>query len=536
MVSLVLAAALAAAPAAPSDEPVAVVDGRAVTAADLRAARDQARARGEPALPAPAVLQRAIDAALLEADGYRAGLARDPEVMVQVETARRRAAADRLVAKELAPAAAPTEAQLREMFHAGADEVDLGLVVVATAGEAAAVRGRLEKGAKLADEARASLNPETQRAEGRLAARRRLDLPPQLAAAAFSGPVGPWQGPLALERGHAVFRVEARRVADEKDLPARRDALLAFGEKRGLSQVKGHYLQQLRARSGVKVDEAFLLATAGRIEGTPAELDHVVAKVGKRAIRYRDVSAELSRLFGPRGGHGTGGKMKIDLAWLLVDQALLEDEALARGHGKAPEVAAAARRAERSAVLTTHVARLTAAVPAPTDAEVERAYQARLGEYGAPGSRRCSHLLLPTRERAADVQRRIVSGEVSLEEAARGESMDEVTAPQGGLIGEVDDRRLEALAAAEPRLAAAIRDARAGEVSAPVQSKAGWHLVRCDAAIAPHPRPLAEVRPEVVSRLRTERADAAVRDRVAALRRAAKIRIDEAALARAGLS
>jgi peptidyl-prolyl cis-trans isomerase C len=377
MVLPLLAALLASAPA---DETVATVNGRAVTAADLRVRREAPRPHGQPAPPAPAVLRDAIDAALVEEDGYAAGLARDPEVVAQVVAARRRAAADRLVATEIAPAAAPTEAQLLELFHAGADEVDLDLVVLAGDEAARAARARLEKGGSLAEEARASLGPESQRSGGRLAAKRRAELPAALATAAFAAPLGSWSGPLDLSPGHAVFRVTGRRIGDEKDFPARREALRAFAEKQGVARVKAHTVRQLRARDRVALDEAFLLSTAGRVEGSPAEMERVVASVGGHPIRYRDVAAELTRVFGgSSGGHGMGGKLKVDLAWLLVDQALLEKEALARGHGKAPEVAAAAARAERAAVATLRARRLGADLPARV-AELRRSASIRIDD------------------------------------------------------------------------------------------------------------------------------------------------------------
>ncbi|HSN90502.1 MAG TPA: peptidyl-prolyl cis-trans isomerase [Anaeromyxobacteraceae bacterium] len=371
---------LAALSASPAGEAVATVNDRTVTSADLQARRDAPRPHGQPAPARPALLRDAIDAALLEADGYAAGLARDPEVAGQVDAARRRAAAERLVREEIAPAAAPSEAQLLELFHAGADEVDLELVALAGEEAARAARARLERGGSLAEEARASLQPESQRSGGRLAPKRRAELPPALAAAAFSAPLGSWSGPVALSPGHAVFRVVARRIADEKGFPDRREQLRAFARKQGTEQARAHALRQLRAREKVALDEAFLLSTAGRVEGSPAEMEQAVAVVGGRAIRYRDVAAELTRLFGGRTGvHGMGGKLKVDLAWLLVDQALLEKEALARGHGDAPEAKAAAALAERRAVAALQARRLGPAL-ADRLAELRRTARIRIDE------------------------------------------------------------------------------------------------------------------------------------------------------------
>ena len=93
------------------------------------------------------------------------------------------------------------------------------------------------------------------------------------------------------------------------------------------------------------------------------------------------------------------------------------------------------------------------------------------------------HILLRTdgarseqlaRERAADLRRRIASGQISFEDAARQYSQD-ASAPQGGELGWV------AAGQFVPEFEQAMDNLDIGQVSQPVQSRFGVHLIRVDA-------------------------------------------------------
>lgn len=532
MNTLLVALVLASAPAAPpADEVVARVDGTAILGSELRDRIVSTRAAGGTAAPEPLV-EDLINEVVMAAEGYKLGLAKDPEVVAAVAQERRRLAGIRLVDKEINTAANLDDAQLQAMYHLGADSAHLLLIVLPSKADAEAALGRLRKGGKAADEASHSLDPATLNA-GDYGTRSRGQLPTELEGPAFAVPLNVWSGPVALSLGFGVFQVLERSVADASGFAAKREDLKRFAEAQARTRYKTHYVAQLRKAAGVKVDEDFLKTTGTRLGVTPKEADHVLATVGGRPIKYGAVVEEVRRIWGGKeGGHASGPGVKTEIAWSLVDTALLEDDAVKRKLHELPEIVAASKKREREAVVRALSARERKAVPAPPDAEVEAYYRQHSADFRVPASRPCSHLVVADEAIAKSLADRAKKGE-AFDGLAREYSRDTSTAATGGALGPMTDERLSLLGASEPSLAAAIQKSKPGEVAGPVKSQLGWHLVVCGASTPAGTRPLAEVKDAIAERLRGDRGNQAVVKKIRELREKAKITIDRAAIARA---
>ncbi len=523
---LALALILAAGAAGAPDETVARIDAVAIPASAVRARLDAA-----PGAPPAAVLQDLLNDAALAIDAERAGYAADPRVTAAVDRERRRLAARRWIAKALADMPPVDDAALRALFHGQADGVRIRTIVVLDAAEAARVKARLAAGADFAVEARRSLDPAGR--DGKAQWRTRSQLDGALLQAAFSAPLKEFAGPVGLGLGSAVIQVLERTVGTEEEFAAKRDGLRRFAA----DQLRGHARQQilakLRREAGATVDEGFLRSTGKRLEATPEEEAHAVARVHGKPITYGEILPEIRRLArGMEGGHFSGPSVKLEVAGQAVDERVMEDAAVAAGLDRGGEIEAALAPVERDELVRAYAADLRARAPKPTPAEVEAHYAANRARLEQPGRRACSHLLTRTRGQAEMALERVRGGQ-PFADVARDLSIDGATAAQGGLLGDIPDDRLQALARQEPDLAAAIRDAGAGRVAGPVRSRAGWHLLLCQAHRPPSTPPLAEVAPAITAFLERQHGDDAVRARMAAARAGAKVSIDEAALQRA---
>ena len=100
-------------------------------------------------------------------------------------------------------------------------------------------------------------------------------------------------------------------------------------------------------------------------------------------------------------------------------------------------------------------------------------------------------------------------------------------------MGLVSDGDIEALARPdiEPALAAALRDVPPGQLSAPVKTKAGFRVVRCEARKAGQAVTLEQARHRIGMEMKAEAGTAAARKEAADLRAKASVRVDEALLA-----
>lgn len=148
-----------------------------------------------------------------------------------------------------------------------------------------------------------------------------------------------------------------------------------------------------------------------------------------------------------------------------------------------------------------------------TPEEVERYYEAHKKEYYVPARVRLRHIILlvqpnapnevaaATFARARELRKRIVDKKEDFHKLAKLYSED-AAAAQGGDLGEVQpDQVLPQFEAVLPTLAE-------GEVSQPIRTEVGVHLIKMEKRRPEGHRPLAEVSKEIKDKLYNEALEA----------------------------
>lgn len=529
MIPMMLTVVVLGAP--PADEVLAQVDGRPVTARQFVERVKLTRASGAGADPR-ALVEDLVNDELLAREGYRQGLDKEPSVTAAFETMRLKWAAERFLEKQVYSTVKIDDEQVRHLFHETGDAVHLRMIIVATADEAKALLERLTKGAQFAEEAKHSLDPTGIEKKGDYGELTRGQLEGDARETAFAAPLGTPVGPVKLPLGVAVLLVESRTIADEATLATRRPDIVRFAEAQTRAMLRKHIVGQLRTKQHVTLDDDFLKSTGTRLDATPAQAERVIARVGRRQVTYGAVLAQQRKTFGgAMGSHMSGARVKAELAWSEIDDLLLQDAAVAAGFGQEPETLAAARRAERDAVIRELATRTRASVAQPDDPSLQAFLDLHSAEFTRPASRACNHLVVRDASEARELRSQLAKGD-RFEELAVEHSLDKASAVKGGLLGTLDDRVLDDLAAREPALAAAMRTAQPNVVSGPVKGTMGWHLVRCGAVTPAHALSLAEARPQLSERAWQDARQASVGQLLTRLRRGAKVTLDEAALQR----
>ena len=138
-----------------------------------------------------------------------------------------------------------------------------------------------------------------------------------------------------------------------------------------------------------------------------------------------------------------------------------------------------------------------------SDEEVAARYEADRDSYQTPERRRVAHVLL-TGDDAADrltaMREQITNGQRSFAEAA-AESEDAASAASGGELGWLTREDLD------PTLATAVFALPVDQLSEPVKSPYGWHLLRVTEIEPAERQPLADVRDSIRETLRTEQVE-----------------------------
>ncbi|MDO9490412.1 MAG: SurA N-terminal domain-containing protein, partial [Sphingomonadaceae bacterium] len=166
------------------------------------------------------------------------------------------------------------------------------------------------------------------------------------------------------------------------------------------------------------------------------------------------------------------------------------------------------RRAFRYALLTRGDAVNRVSIP---EADIKKYYDERKAIYGGVEQRELSQVVVQDQAVAQKIAQR----------AKAGETFNSVASQLGGYapsdlaLGVLNQERLAETTNAD--IAKAAFGVPSGGIVGPVRSDFGWHVVRVDSIVPGVARSLAQVRDEIVTTLRGERADDMLSDQIAAI-------------------
>ena len=148
----------------------------------------------------------------------------------------------------------------------------------------------------------------------------------------------------------------------------------------------------------------------------------------------------------------------------------------------------------------------------PSPEDLRKAYQDNMGRYTTAEERRASHILIALPENATpaaaqkalaqaqDIRKQLVHG-ANFAELAKKYSADTVSAAKGGDLGFVARGSLEK--SFEDALYSLTKP---GDISEPVRTKFGYHIIKLTGIKAATTKPFSEVRSDVEARLRANEA------------------------------
>ncbi len=187
----------------------------------------------------------------------------------------------------------------------------------------------------------------------------------------------------------------------------------------------------------------------------------------------------------------------------VVDQ-LVQQELLAQTVTEEPSILPLVIENQRRSILANSALE-EVATAAVTEEAVQSAYDAAFGDFQGGTEWNASHILVATEEEAQAVVERLNAGE-NFATVAQEVSTDPGSGPNGGELGWFGTGMMvpqfeEGVAALEP-----------GQVSAPIQSDFGWHIIRLNETRPQEAPALDQVRAELEGQVQQEAIEAYVAD------------------------
>ncbi len=217
----------------------------------------------------------------------------------------------------------------------------------------------------------------------------------------------------------------------------------------------------------------------------------VLAVVNGREITQMDVQRTLQGL-GQAAMNYAGPEGEKKLLDELINQELFYAEALANELEKNEEFVKEMEDVRMNMLKQFYVRQLLADIDVPEE-EVEAYFNDHKADFSKPAQAKASHILVDTEEKAVEIKAEIEGG-LSFEDAAAKYSSCPSNA-KGGDLGFFGQGQMV------PEFETAVFGMEVGEMSAPVQTQFGFHLIKKTEVQEAGEAAFAEVRQDIVQQI-----------------------------------
>ena len=472
-------------------------------------------------------LDKVIERRLLLQEARRMGLHEAGDIREFVAVFRGEKIRQALLKDEVDEKSKPTDEEVRAVYDRYDEDLEIRHVVVETQAEAEAIRKRVLGGGDLEKIAREQSIANTAVQGG-------------LAATGWGGDPAREQVMYALQPGElsAVFksalgwelvRMEKRtKIAKRPPFGKLSQRIRTILERRAREARSPQFLEELRQKHAARALDCPVRSADLRkaLEAGSPEAkalgERVCASWTEGELTFVKLAArvelpDLEKL--PVERQEEIGKQIVTA---LLDEKVLEAEAEGRGYPSRPEIVDAVVAREEDLVEDRLLGGYVLKGIEAKDDEVKAYYDAHPGEFVDPARYRIAQIVVPTPELVKEVQAKLAAGE-SFAVLAKTYSKDARTADEGGVVGEFT----------KPQLGAqfeAVFALEEGEVSAPIKSGNGLHLVKVLSIVPERALAFDEAKTKVQRAIMQPRVDERTKKWVGQLRAAANIEVSEAGI------
>ncbi len=471
-------------------------------------------------------LEKVIDRRLLVQEARRMGLPERSDIRAMVNAFRAEKMRQLLIRDEVDEKAKAKDEEVKAVYVQYDETLEIRQMVVEKEEEAEEIRAKLAGGADMESIVRArSLAPSARNGGlsmmgwGGDVSRER---------AVFALRPGELTAPYRSDLGWEIDRIEKRtKIEKRPSLEKLASRIRATIERRRRAELLPRLMDEVRRKHEARALDCPVSAGELRkaLEGKPdgkALRETTCASWRGGALTFADVAArvvldEVEQVL-PERQEEVGRQIVRD----LLDEQVLGVEAEVRGYGQAPEIVEQVQTKEDDLVEERLLGEFMLKGVEATPDEIRAYYDAHRTEFVEPARFLLAQIVVPTPELAKEVQGKLAANE-PFEDLAREYSRDRRTADQGGLVGELRKDMLE-------EQFATVLALHSGEVSPPIKSDNGYHLVKLVSSDAERQLSFDEAKDRVRFAVLKPKVDVRSTKWLGQLRGAARITVSDAGI------
>ncbi|MBI5746876.1 MAG: peptidylprolyl isomerase [Nitrospirae bacterium] len=246
----------------------------------------------------------------------------------------------------------------------------------------------------------------------------------------------------------------------------------------------------------------------------------VVAQINGREIRDDEFKMRFSRLTPALKSKYSDEKGKREFLEEIIKRELLLQEAKKAGIEKDQVLLERIEEMRERLILNEFLQREVEGKLVTTDKELEDYYNLHKEEFKSPDEAKISHILVKNEEDAKAVIKRLRKGS-DFAKMAREISIDMATKDSGGEMGVIQKGKFH------PQLDSVIFSANEGEVSDPVKTERGYHIIKVQKKIPGLPLSFNDAKNILSQRYQIEKRSKVFEDLFTRLKSKANITISD---------
>ncbi len=265
-------------------------------------------------------------------------------------------------------------------------------------------------------------------------------------------------------------------------------------------------------------------AAAPAPAATTVEAGEVVATYGGKQLTSVAILQEIERLPGPSRAYLSAPERKKQFVENMILNELLFTEAQKAGYDKDPDIEKQVSDM-RKRLVVQRLMREYQKPPTISDEEAKKYYDDNPNLFSSTQIK-ASHILVKDEDAARKLRAELAADPKKFADKAKELSIDKTSGAKGGELGKFGQGRMV------PDFERVAFSLKPGELSEPVKTQYGWHIILVAEREDGERKPLDQVKEQIKTTMRNKQLQEAVQTRFDALKTAANVKIDEAALAK----
>jgi peptidyl-prolyl cis-trans isomerase C len=250
----------------------------------------------------------------------------------------------------------------------------------------------------------------------------------------------------------------------------------------------------------------------------------VVATYSGKKLTSADVVQEIERLPGPSRAYLSAPDRKRQFVENMILNDLLFAEAQKAGYDKDPDIEKQITDT-RKRLVVQRLMREYQTPPTITDDDAKKYYDDNPSLFSTTQIK-ASHILVKDEETAKRLHAQLVADPSKFADVAKQESTDKTSGAKGGDLGKFGQGRMV------PEFERVAFSLKPGQLSEPVKTQYGWHLILVSEREEGERKPFDQVKEQIKTTLRNKQLQDAVQAKFDSLKKSANLQIDDAALAK----